>query len=93
MDGNKLKDAEKKEGIEVAMRLKTSINETNMVLFDNEGRITKYKSAKDIMQEFAKVRLKMPRSVRRVTLCFGGRVSLASVFLVARKPWECGRYE
>ncbi|CAE7296829.1 top-2 [Symbiodinium pilosum] len=59
MDGNKLKDAEKKEGIEVAMRLKTSINETNMVLFDNEGRITKYKSAKDIMQEFAKVRLKM----------------------------------
>mmetsp|Transcript_8373 Transcript_8373/g.19772 ORF Transcript_8373/g.19772 Transcript_8373/m.19772 type:complete len:1261 (+) Transcript_8373:26-3808(+) len=59
MDGSKLKEAEQKEGIDVAMRLKSSINETNMVLFDHEGRITKFKSAKEIMQEFAKVRLKM----------------------------------
>ncbi|CAJ1380286.1 unnamed protein product [Effrenium voratum] len=59
MDGNKLKEAEQKEGIEAAMRLKSSINETNMVLFDHQGKITKYKSAKEIMQEFAKVRLKM----------------------------------
>ncbi|CAE7523479.1 top-2 [Symbiodinium natans] len=59
MDGSKLKDAEKKEGIEAVMRLKSNISETNMVLFDSEGRIKKYKAAKDIMQEFAKVRLKM----------------------------------
>jgi len=59
MDGSKLKDAEQKDGIEAALRLKSNINETNMVLFNHEGKITKYKSAKDIMQEFAKVRLKM----------------------------------
>ena len=59
MDGNKLKEAEQKDGIEVAMKLKGSINETNMVLFNHEGKITKYKNAKEIMQEFAKVRLKM----------------------------------
>ena len=59
MDGNKLKEAEQKDGIEVAMKLKGSINETNMVLFNHEGKITKYKNAKEIMQEFAKVRLKV----------------------------------
>ena len=59
MDGSKLKNAAEKEGIDAVMRLKSTINETNMVLFDHEGRITKYKSAKAIMDEFAKVRLKM----------------------------------
>ena len=59
MDGSRLKNAEEKEGIDAVMRLKSTINETNMVLFDHEGRITKYKSAKAIMDEFAKVRLKM----------------------------------
>eukprot|EP00438_Fugacium_kawagutii_P026524 Skav209483 [mRNA] locus=scaffold1892:114718:134983:+ [translate_table: standard] len=59
MEGNKLKEAEQKDGIEVALKLKGSINETNMVLFNHEGKITKYKNAKEIMQEFAKVRLKM----------------------------------
>ena len=63
MDGKVLKAAEEKEGIEAAMRLKSSINETNMVLFDHEGRIMKYKSVKDIMQEFAKVRMKMSLGV------------------------------
>lgn len=60
MDGNKLKDAAQSEGgIDGAMRLKASINETNMVLFDADGKIHKYKTPKDIMLEFAKLRLKM----------------------------------
>merc|ERR1712190_517439 len=36
----------------------SSIPETNMVLFDSEGRIQKYKNVLDIMKEFAEVRLK-----------------------------------
>jgi len=34
------------------------MNETNMVLFDSEGKIKKYKNALDIIDEFATVRLK-----------------------------------
>merc|ERR1712048_152991 len=60
MDGGKLKELEKAEGgIEVGMRLKGTVSETNMVLFDSDGKIKKYKNAKDIMLEFGKVRLKM----------------------------------
>merc|ERR1712190_329984 len=36
----------------------SSIPETNMVLFDSEGRIKKYKNALEIMDEFATVRMK-----------------------------------
>merc|ERR1712232_906207 len=36
----------------------SSIVETNMVLFDSEGRIKKYKNAVEIMEEFAEVRMK-----------------------------------
>jgi len=45
-------------GVENALRLIGSINETNMVLFDSDGHIKKYKTVVEIMQEFAKVRLK-----------------------------------
>lgn len=38
--------------------MKNNLNETNMVLFDKDGRIKKYKNAVEIMEEFAKVRLK-----------------------------------
>jgi len=48
----------KKEGLDVAFKLRTSINETNMVLFDSEGKINKYSNVVDIMREFAKMRLK-----------------------------------
>merc|ERR1712190_495224 len=37
----------------------SSIPETNMVLFDSEGRIQKYKNVLEIMNEFAEIRLKM----------------------------------
>jgi len=60
LDGNKLKERAAGEGgVEGVMRLKGSLSETNMVLFDSDGKIKKYKNVKDIMMEFAKVRLKM----------------------------------
>merc|ERR1719437_84849 len=40
------------------MKLWSGINETNMVLFDSEGKINKYKNALEILEEFAGVRLK-----------------------------------
>lgn len=49
----------KEEGVEHAMKLWSTINETNMVLFDHEGKIKKYKSTLEIMDEFATMRLKM----------------------------------
>mmetsp|Transcript_25018 Transcript_25018/g.40199 ORF Transcript_25018/g.40199 Transcript_25018/m.40199 type:complete len:1246 (+) Transcript_25018:79-3816(+) len=57
--GADLKTAKAAEGgVEGFFRLKTAINETNMVLFDKDGKITKYKDVVAIMAEFAKVRLK-----------------------------------
>jgi DNA topoisomerase-2 len=48
----------KEAGIEEGFKLRTSIAETNMVLFNHEGKIHKYKSPLEIMEEFANVRLK-----------------------------------
>merc|ERR1740123_1590875 len=47
----------KEAGIEEGFKLKSSIAETNMVLFNSEGKIHKYKSPLEIMEEFADVRL------------------------------------
>jgi len=44
-------------GMEHSLKLWSTINETNMVLFDSEGRIKKYKSTLEILEEFATVRL------------------------------------
>jgi len=60
MNGAEMKAMKEAEGgVGGFLRLKNSINETNMVLFDRSGKITKYKNAVQIMEEFAKVRLKM----------------------------------
>jgi DNA topoisomerase-2 len=48
----------KAAGVEHTFKLWSTINETNMVLFNSEGKIAKYKNVLDIMDEFAKVRLK-----------------------------------
>merc|ERR1712176_580137 len=37
----------------------SNINETNMVLFDSQGKIKKYKNVLEIMNEFAQIRFKM----------------------------------
>merc|ERR1719356_2275254 len=58
----KMKDEEmkkaKEQGIENAFKLCSSINETNMVAFDSDGKIQKYKNVLEIMEEFAYVRMK-----------------------------------
>lgn len=50
--------AVQKQGIEQAFKLSGSISETNMVMFDHEGKIRKYKNVHEIMEEFATVRLR-----------------------------------
>lgn len=50
-------EAAKKDGLENTFKLNGSIAETNMVLFDHNGCIKKYKNVMEIMQEFATVRL------------------------------------
>merc|ERR1719265_2895200 len=47
----------KEQGVEHVLKLWSTVNETNMVLFDPEGKIKKYKNVLDIMDDFAKVRL------------------------------------
>merc|ERR1719356_253070 len=58
----KMKDEEskkvKEQGKEDAFKLWSGVNETNMVLFDSDGKIQKYKNALEIMDEFATVRMK-----------------------------------
>jgi len=48
----------KEAGVEHSFKLWSTINETNMVLFNHEGKIKKYKNVLEIMEEFATVRLK-----------------------------------
>eukprot|EP00929_Paragymnodinium_shiwhaense_P044864 TRINITY_DN22_c0_g1_i1.p1 TRINITY_DN22_c0_g1~~TRINITY_DN22_c0_g1_i1.p1 ORF type:complete len:1434 (-),score=498.53 TRINITY_DN22_c0_g1_i1:234-4535(-) len=51
----KMKQVEQ-QGLEKAFKLKGSIAATNMVLFDAEGKIAKYNSSLDILQDFVKLR-------------------------------------
>merc|ERR1719158_1622315 len=53
-----LKSLKENGGVEHNFKLWGTINETNMVLFDSEGKIKKYKNALQIIEEFAGVRLK-----------------------------------
>lgn len=48
----------KAAGVEHTFKLWSTISETNMVLFDAEGKIKKYKNTGEIIEEFAEVRLK-----------------------------------
>lgn len=60
MSDEELKNMKSKEGggVDHSFKLSSSISETNMVLFNSEGKIQKYKNPLEIMQEFATVRLK-----------------------------------
>jgi len=60
MNNEEVKHAKegKDGGLAESFKLWTGINETNMVLFDSEGKIQKYKNVLEIMDEFATVRLK-----------------------------------
>jgi len=53
---DKLAEAERR-GLEKVFHLRSSISTTNMMLFDAEGKIKRYTSVEDIIEEFAKVRL------------------------------------
>jgi len=55
-----MKNVTSKEGggVDQAFKLTSTINETNMVLFDAQGKIQKYKSPMQILEEFATVRMR-----------------------------------
>jgi len=48
----------KESVVEDSLKLYSTINETNLVLFDHQGRIHKYKNVLEIMEEFCSIRLK-----------------------------------
>jgi len=48
-----------KDNLEKVFKLRSSISMNNMMLFDSDGKIKKYDTPKDILQDFAQVRLKM----------------------------------
>ena len=51
------KAAVRKEGVEKALKLTTSLATTNMVCFDVNGKIKKYASPEEIIDDFYDVRL------------------------------------
>lgn len=55
----KLKGLIKSGKLETGLKLATPLNLTNMHLFDEEGKIKKYKTYSAILQDFARVRLKL----------------------------------
>lgn len=48
-----------KDNLEKVFKLRSSISMNNMMLFDADGKIKKYDTPKDILQDFAHVRLKI----------------------------------
>jgi DNA topoisomerase-2 len=58
MSAEKMKEVEK-AGLEKTFKMRSSISITNMVLFDQHGKIGKYNSAVDILTEFCHVRRKV----------------------------------
>lgn len=61
MTPDKLADAERR-GFEKVFHLRSSLATTNMWLFDPSGKIKKYDSPEEILEEFAPVRLKVYES-------------------------------
>lgn len=47
------------QGFEKMFKLKSSLSTSNMVLFDHEGKISKYNTALDILKDFCKLRRQM----------------------------------
>ena len=51
------KEAIKKDGLEKAFKVVNSINTSNMVCFDPEGKIKKYATAEEILLDFYDARM------------------------------------
>jgi len=45
------------EGVEKKLKLTSSISTSNMVCFDSESRIKKYRSAEELLRDFYDIRL------------------------------------
>lgn len=51
------KDAIKKEGLEKAFKVTGKISTSNMVMFDPQGKIKKYATPEEVVEDFYDVRL------------------------------------
>lgn len=51
------KDAIKKEGLEKAFKMTSKVNISNMVMFDPQGKIKKYVSPEQVIEDFYDVRI------------------------------------
>merc|ERR1711907_135768 len=49
--------AMEKEGLEKVLKLRSSLSVSNFVLFDSDGKIKKYTNEKEVLIEFAELRL------------------------------------
>ncbi|KAK3155000.1 hypothetical protein QOZ80_2BG0197570 [Eleusine coracana subsp. coracana] len=61
-------DKAKQEGLEKKFKLTTTIGTTNMHLFDSDGKIRKYDTPEQILEEFYKLRLAFYEKRKRVLL-------------------------
>ncbi len=57
IDPQNLDSIVQSEGLEANFKLSTTVQTTNMVLFNPEGKIKKYNSVREIMDEFFSLRL------------------------------------
>lgn len=63
------KDAIKKEGLEKAFKMTGKLNTSNMVMFDPQGKIKKYFTPEEVIEDFYDVRLEYYHK-RKVRLRF-----------------------
>ncbi len=58
------------EGLEKFFKLTTAINTTNMICFDAEGKIHKYDTPEEILEDFYPLRLKYYQRRKVRMTCF-----------------------
>jgi DNA topoisomerase II len=78
------------EGLETRFKMVSNINTTNMVAFDATGRIRKYNSPEEILQEFYHLRLEYYQK-RKVACSQGksdGRIGWSRISLYSWKNWR-----
>ncbi|KAL4908501.1 hypothetical protein BDW74DRAFT_147529 [Aspergillus multicolor] len=68
LDEKNVKEPLTQEFLEDKFKLTKTVNTTNLVAFDPEGRITKYNSVEDILREFYNLRLKFYAERKRYQL-------------------------
>jgi hypothetical protein len=82
------KDAIKKEGIEKVFKLSANLSITNMVCFDPSGKIKKYSTPEQILDDFYDVRLAyyQKRKVSSLNISQKKLVSCLTITVSSKSP-------